>query len=150
MKILAICDSHEAAASVMVDGKLVCAAAEERFTRFKRDMGFPRNAIDFCLRFTGLKGADFDVIVLPSRFINYNIIRLKREAAYTIDDWLREMYEFWEPKLYHSKNPDFVNIFKDSKHLRFNSPYDFEKVANTPGDLHENFYRERVRVITNI
>ena len=148
MKILAICDSHEAAASVMVDGEIVCAAAEERFTRFKSDMGFPRNAIDFCLRFTGLKGADFDVIVLPSQFINYNIISLKREAAYTIDDWLREMYEFWEPKLYRGESPNFVDIFKDSKHLCFDSPYDFEKVANRPGDLHENFYRERVRVIT--
>jgi len=111
-------------------------------------MGFPQNAIDFCLKFTGLRGPDFDAIVLPSRFINYNIIRFKREAAYTLNDWLREMYEFWEPKLYHGETPNLVDIFRDSSHLHFDSPYDFEKVANAGGDLQENFYRERVRVVT--
>ncbi|MDY7034774.1 MAG: carbamoyltransferase N-terminal domain-containing protein, partial [Thermodesulfobacteriota bacterium] len=148
MKILAICDSHEAAASVMVDGEIICAAAEERFSRLKADLGFPPKAIDFCLRFTGLRGKDFDVIVLPSKFLNYNITRFKRETLFTTDDWLKEMYQYWEPKLYHGETPDYVEIFRDDPRFKDTSPYDFEKVKNSEGDLHDNFFKERVRVIS--
>ena len=148
MKILAICDSHEAAASVMVDGEIICAAAEERFSRLKADLGFPPKAIDFCLRFTGLRGKDFDVIVLPSKFLNYNITRFKRETLFTTEDWLKEMYQYWEPKLYHGETPDYVEIFRDDPRFKDTSPYDFEKVKNSEGDLHDNFFKERVRVIS--
>ena len=148
MKILAICDSHEAAASVMIDGEIICAAAEERFSRLKSDLGFPGKAIDFCLKYTGLKGGDFDSIVLPSRFLNYNILRFKREALFGMDDWLKEMYQYWEPKLYHGENHNYVDIFKSDQRFQYNGPYDFDKILNMEGDLHENFFRERVKTIS--
>ena len=40
---------HDSSASIIVDGKLVAAAEEERFTRKKHDFGFPMNAINYCL-----------------------------------------------------------------------------------------------------
>jgi len=40
---------HDSAACVLVDGKLVAAAEEERFTRKKHDGGFPYGAISYCL-----------------------------------------------------------------------------------------------------
>src|SRR5687768_8906515 len=40
---------HDSAAALVVDGKLVAAAQEERFTRIKHDFAFPTNAIDYCL-----------------------------------------------------------------------------------------------------
>ena len=148
MKILAISDSHESAASVMVDGELICAAAEERFSRLKAFIGFPSGAIDFCLKYTGLKGNDFDVIVIPSKFLNYNINRFKREALFTTDDWLKEMYYYWEPKLYHGENPDYVELFKDDPKFRYDSPYNFERILKMKGNLHDNFYLERVRALS--
>lgn len=45
---------HDSAAALLRDGQLVAAAQEERFTREKHDAGFPRKAIDFCLRRAGI------------------------------------------------------------------------------------------------
>ncbi len=41
---------HDSAACLVQDGRIVAAAQEERFTRRKHDAGFPRHAIDYCLR----------------------------------------------------------------------------------------------------
>ena len=54
---------HDAAACLLLDGKLVAAAQEERFTRIKHDAEFPKNAIDYCLQYAKLKPEDIDYIV---------------------------------------------------------------------------------------
>ena len=51
---------HDAAAALVVDGKIVAAAQEERFTRKKHDPDFPTNAIDFCLAKAGLTPEQLD------------------------------------------------------------------------------------------
>jgi carbamoyltransferase len=53
---------HDAAAALLRDGEIVCAAQEERFTRKKNDPDFPREAIRFCLRHAGLSAAQLDVV----------------------------------------------------------------------------------------
>jgi len=51
---------HDSAAALVVDGEIVAAAQEERFTRKKHDYRFPSHAIDYCLRKGGLTVADLD------------------------------------------------------------------------------------------
>lgn len=53
---------HDSAAALVVDGRIVAAAQEERFTRKKHDAGFPRNALAYCLKEGGLQLADLDRI----------------------------------------------------------------------------------------
>jgi carbamoyltransferase len=53
---------HDAAAAVVNNGKIVCAAQEERFTRKKHDESFPLNAIEFCMKQSGISINDFDAI----------------------------------------------------------------------------------------
>lgn len=53
---------HDAAAAVVVDGKIVSAAQEERFTRKKHDPDFPVNAIRACLDLSGLRPGDVDLV----------------------------------------------------------------------------------------
>jgi carbamoyltransferase len=53
---------HDSAAALVVDGRIVAAAQEERFTRKKHDDGFPARAIDYCLREAGLSAADLDYV----------------------------------------------------------------------------------------
>ena len=61
MKILGISAYyHDAAAALIVDGEIVAAAQEERFTRRKHDPGFPIHAIRFCLEHAGLRADDLD------------------------------------------------------------------------------------------
>jgi carbamoyltransferase len=62
MKVLGINHSNDAAASLVIDGRVVAASQEERFTRQKHDAGFPDKAIEFCLKTAGLKLADLDAI----------------------------------------------------------------------------------------
>ena len=51
---------HDSAAALVVDGQVVAAAQEERFTRKKHDAGFPAEAIAACLRQAGLTTSDLD------------------------------------------------------------------------------------------
>jgi len=53
---------HDSAAALFQDGKLVAAAAEERFTRKKNDASYPRQAIDYCLREGGITVKDLDYV----------------------------------------------------------------------------------------
>ena len=63
-KILGIsCFYHDSAAALLVEGKLVAAAQEERFSRLKHDPAFPAQAIQSCLDQAGLTLADIDAVV---------------------------------------------------------------------------------------
>jgi len=64
MRILGIsCHYHDAAAALLVDGRIVAAAQEERFTRKKHDARFPERAVEACLAQADLKAADLDAVV---------------------------------------------------------------------------------------
>ena len=46
---------HDSAATIIIDGKIIAAAQEERFTRIKHDASYPNNAIEFVLKYANLK-----------------------------------------------------------------------------------------------
>ncbi len=54
---------HDSAACILMNGKIVAAAQEERFTRKKHDPSYPHNAIEFVLKFANLKLSQVDQIV---------------------------------------------------------------------------------------
>ena len=54
---------HDSAACILIDGKIIAAAQEERFTRIKHDSCYPFNAIEFVLNFSKLKLNEVDKIV---------------------------------------------------------------------------------------
>tara|TARA_Y100000590_G_scaffold450927_1_gene591402 strand:+ start:608 stop:2446 length:1839 start_codon:yes stop_codon:yes gene_type:complete len=54
---------HDSAATLIVDGKIIAAAQEERFTRIKHDSSYPHHAIEFVLRFANLKLHEVDYII---------------------------------------------------------------------------------------
>lgn len=54
---------HDSAAALVVDGEVVAAAQEERFTRRKHDKSFPLQATRFCLEHSGLNPAAIDAVV---------------------------------------------------------------------------------------
>ncbi len=53
---------HDSAACLVVDGQIVAAAQEERFTRKKHDHAFPSNAVEYCLQQAGLKKDELDYV----------------------------------------------------------------------------------------
>ena len=54
---------HDSAACILINGKIVAAAQEERFTRKKHDPSYPYNAIEFVLKYAHLKLSEIDQIV---------------------------------------------------------------------------------------
>jgi len=74
MKILGIGSPfvHDASAAILVNGKLIAAADEERFIREKHAMNkLPINAINFCLRQANLKPSEIDIVCYPWSFDAY-------------------------------------------------------------------------------
>jgi carbamoyltransferase len=64
MKILGLSAYyHDSAACLVIDGDIVAAAQEERFTRKKHDQAFPVHAINYCLQEASLYPADIDYVV---------------------------------------------------------------------------------------
>jgi len=53
---------HDSAAALVVDGRIVAAAQEERFTRIKHDASFPAHAVDYCLKEGGLSPGELDFV----------------------------------------------------------------------------------------
>ena len=53
---------HDSAAALIIDGEIIAAAQEERFTRKKHDPSYPVNAINYCLSEAGLSLAQVDHI----------------------------------------------------------------------------------------
>ena len=54
---------HDSAACLLINGKIVAAAQEERFTRIKHDASYPHHAVEFVLKYGGLKLSEVDQII---------------------------------------------------------------------------------------
>ena len=76
---------HDSAAAILVDGEIVAAALEERFTRIKHDFSFPANAIKYVLEEAGANVSDLSAIA----FYDKPYIKFER---------LLETYHAFAPK----------------------------------------------------
>ena len=54
---------HDSAAALIIDGKIIAAVQEERFTRKKHDASYPTNAVKFVLQNSSLRLSEIDYIV---------------------------------------------------------------------------------------
>lgn len=54
---------HDAAACLVVNGKVIAAVQEERFTRIRHDSSFPANSVQYCLKYANLAPCDIDYVV---------------------------------------------------------------------------------------
>ncbi len=76
---------HDSAAALVVDGQIVAAAQEERFTRRKHDPAFPAHAAAYCLRAGGIEAAALDAVA----FYDKPLLKFER---------LLETYTAFAPK----------------------------------------------------
>ena len=75
----------DSAACLIVDGKIVAAAAEERFRRIKHWAGLPTQAIDFCLRQARLKLGDVDHLAIDRQTGSHTLRRLEFAATHLMN-----------------------------------------------------------------
>lgn len=76
MKVLGISAFyHDSAAALVIDGEIICAAHEERFSRIKHDDDFPARAIRYCLKEAGLEASELDAVVFYDKpFVKFERI----------------------------------------------------------------------------
>ena len=118
---------HDSAACIVINGKIVAAAQEERFTRIKHDLSYPKNAINFVLKFANLNLSDLDYIVFFEKpFLKFERL-LETYLAFApkgffqftkaMPVWLSEKLFQKNALINHLKNHD--KNFKDDKKLFF-------------------------------
>ncbi len=115
---------HDSAAALVVDGGLVAAAQEERFTRKKHDHSFPENAIAYCLREWGGEAGGLDYIGFYDKpFLKFERI-LETYISYAprgfssflcaIPLWLKQ--KLYIRKLLRKQFPEFDRRFVFTSH----------------------------------
>ena len=117
MKILAITLEKCSGCAVLVDGKIVFSTSEERYSRIKSDSSFPRNSINDALSFSGLKGADFDKVIICGNTLSLLAPLMNEYSTFSVDDQIRAMEEYWYPNLVLGENKSFLEVFKDKINL---------------------------------
>jgi len=134
---------HDSAAAIIVDGEIVAAAQEERFTRIKQDSSFPKNAINFVLKESNLRLSEVDHVVFYEKpFLKFERL-LETYIAFAPKGFLSfctSMPLWFKEKLFQKKtiseslkniDPEFTskNIYFSEHHLShaasafFSSPY---------------------------
>ena len=118
---------HDSAASIIIDGKIIAAAQEERFSRIKHDSNFPKNAIEFVLKYSKLKLSEVNYIVFYEKpFLKFERL-LETYVAFApkgfvqfskaMPLWLKE--KLFQKKLLIDSLKDIDGNFADDKKLFF-------------------------------
>ena len=85
------CFYHDSAACLLKDGKIVAAAHEERFTRKKQDEAFPINAVNYCLKESGITIDDVKYV----GFYEKPFLKFERLLASYMDEFPRSYRAFF-------------------------------------------------------
>src|SRR6059036_3792306 len=119
---------HDSAAALVVDGDIVAAAQEERFTRKKHDPAFPANAIAYCLKEAGLTAEQVSYLAFYDKPL-------------TKFDRLLETYLAYAPAGFRSFHLAMPLWLKDKLHMRRTLRQHFHLAKKTPlvfTDHHES------------
>lgn len=149
MKIIGIHDGHDASVALMVDGKIIFAAQEERFSRLKGDYGFPKRAVEEMFKFSGLKPSEIDLVTVGSFNLNPVLLKLKRNAQFSVADWIDEQEKFWKPKIFFNKKVNYWKIFR-KRFKKFDKYYNYKNFLKGYMNLKElkRFRFERLNSIS--
>ena len=123
MIVLGINDGHQSSAALIVNGKLIAAAAEERFTRRKNEHGYPEKAIEACLNISGIEEKDIEHIAIATKSLPPSYFRIRRDSDFTIKDFWKEQIDYWYPTIYEKKQVNYTEVFKDKDYEK-NFVYD--------------------------
>ena len=153
MKILSVTLEKCSGCAVLIDDKVVFSTSEERYSRIKSDSSFPKNSINDALSFSGLKGTDFDKIIICGNKLSVLAPLMNEYSTFSVDDQIRAMEEYWYPNLVLGKNKSFLEVFKDKINLEqfpFNTEigkrFDVSKLHNPyteeDGKNVSNFFKQ--------
>ena len=118
---------HDSAATLLIDGKIVAAAQEERFSRIKHDQSYPFNAIQFVLDYANLNLNDVDQIIFFEKpFLKFERL-LETYVAFvpkgfksfskSMPIWLKD--KLFQKKMLFDQLKQHDENFKDDNKIHF-------------------------------
>tara|TARA_B100000686_G_scaffold321249_1_gene373734 strand:+ start:1191 stop:3026 length:1836 start_codon:yes stop_codon:yes gene_type:complete len=111
---------HDSAACILIDGKIIAAAQEERFTRKKHDANYPYRAIDFVLKFANLELSAVDhIIFFEKPFLKFERL-LETYVAFAPRGFISfsKAMPIWIKEKLFQKNLLFNNLKKHDKNYK--------------------------------
>ena len=111
--ILGINWEQNSSASLMIDGRIVSAVSEERFSRKKNDERYPKNAINFILKNNRISPKQIDHACFISNYWSPTYSLIRHYTNFSIDDYIREQNEYWYNRIYKNRKVSLLKIFKD-------------------------------------
>jgi len=118
---------HDSAAAIIIDGEIIAAAQEERFTRKKHDESYPKNAINYVLKEAGLKLNEVDHVVFYEKpFLKFERLletyvgfspRGFKSFSISMPLWLNE--KLFQKQMLFDQLKDQDNNFNDIKKINF-------------------------------
>ena len=142
------CYYHDSAAAILQDGKVIAAVEEERFSRIKFDDSFPRQAIDWCLKESGIDPNNLDSVafydkpVLKFERLLDNYIAVAPRGLYSFLDvipkWIHKRLWIKNEILKHLKGFNGTIIFPEhhishAAHAFFTSPFQESAILTVDG-----------------
>lgn len=138
---------HDSAAALVIDGRVVAAAQEERFSRIKNDDNFPSAAIEFCLKEAGLKIKNIDAItyyedhflkldrIINSSLVANNVSYLAKNIDFYISNNLLDIKKFIAQKLDFpiEKIHSYPHHLSHASSAFYCSPFDRSAILSVDG-----------------
>ncbi len=152
--ILCVHAGHNASACLMHDGKIVSAALEERFCRKKNYIGYPKQAINFCLNKAGIAGKDLNHVAYTTKSFQGLFIKAKTSTQFSISDYM-DYYgdKYYRKKIQGDNCIDYLRWLNSAE--KFNEDeqyYDFsyltEDIVLDPAKDIELFRKEQARLLS--
>jgi len=142
------CYYHDSSAAILKDGKVIAAVEEERFSRKKFDDDFPKQAINWCLKESGISSKNLDSVafydkpVLKFERLLDNYIAVAPRGLYSFLDvipkWLHKRLWVKDEISKHLKDFNGEIIFPEhhmshAAHAFFTSPFDEAAILTVDG-----------------
>lgn len=106
MTVIGIYDDHNSSAALSIDGKIIFAAQEERFTKRKNEKGFPVKTVEYILKTFGLNNSNIDMVAMSGiQRTDINNLKYKIDTLFSVQDHLDFMEYYWKPKLSGQEYP---------------------------------------------
>jgi carbamoyltransferase len=148
MIVLGIHDFHDSSACIMVHGELKALVAEERFSRLKRDMGYPYRSINFCLKQTGVDPRDIDHVAIASTQYSAFMSKVKAFSTFGVEDWFRLFEEYWWPRIYEKRETTEVilDLWNDPRFKALDHYYDFSVIDGSFQSIMDESLAKQIRL----
>ena len=142
------CYYHDSAAALLKDGKVIAAVEEERFSRIKFDDSFPKQAIDWCLKESGISPKNLDSVafydkpILKFERLLDNYIAVAPKGLYSflsvIPKWIHKRLWVKNEISKHLKGFNGTIIFPEhhmshAAHTFFTSPFNESAILTVDG-----------------